>query len=139
MRKQTIGQINNPYGTILQKHELSVANILIRTGYDVTFIPVGLLPTADLRYRNLEWEVKSPVGNGRRTLEKNLRKATRQSSNIILDLSRITIEEDQCILYLRNHIKNFHSIKRLLVITKNQKILSISPKNACIKEVPMLK
>ena len=139
MDKPNIGQINTPYGTILQEHELQVSNLLIKTGNNVDFIPVGLLPTADLRFMNLEWELKSPTGSGRRTIEKNLRKALRQSTNVMLDLSRIAIAEDKCLLYLQNHIKNFRELKRLIIITKDQKILKLSPKTACIKEIPVLK
>ena len=70
-----------------------------------------------------EWEIKSPTGKSRRTIEKNLLLALRQSQNIIMDLRRINIPEAQCITKIEYNFEHKVSIKRLLVIKKNGELL----------------
>lgn len=109
----------------LRFHEMNV--ILILLAYfnaDIICIHPGVGKTPDLRVKGVEWEIKSPQGNGAKTIENILKKAAKQSNNIILDFSRIKINGNQALsrakYYLRN---NKHSIKRLIVITKNHKVI----------------
>ncbi len=80
--------------------------------------------TPDLRIKNIEWELKSPQGDGVKTIENILKKAAKQSKNIILDFSRIKMNGNQALsrtkYYLHN---NKHGIKKLIVVTKNYKII----------------
>ena len=109
----------------LRFHEMNVILLLLNYfNADITCIHPGAGKTPDLRIKGIEWEIKSPQGNGVRTIENILKKATRQSSNIILDFSRIKMNDNQALsrtkYYLRN---NKHGIKRLIVLTKNHKII----------------
>ena len=109
----------------LRFHELNA--ILILLDYfkaDIICIHPGSGKTPDIRIKGIEWELKSPQGNGVKTIENILKKATRQSENIILDLSRIKMNGNRALsrtkYYLHN---NKHGIKKLIVITKNHKVL----------------
>lgn len=109
----------------LRFHEMNV--ILFLSEYfdtDIICIHPGFGKTPDLRMNGVEWELKSPQGNGAKTIENILKKAAKQSSNIILDLSRIKMNSNQAIsrtkYYLHN---NKHGIKKLLVITKSRKVI----------------
>lgn len=109
----------------LRFHEVNA--ILLLLDYfdaDITCISPGFGKTPDLRIKNIEWELKSPQGNGVKTIENTLKKARSQSDSIILDLSRIKMNGNQALsrtkYYLRN---NKHGIRRLVIITKNRKLI----------------
>lgn len=79
------------------------------------------------------WELKSPVGFSERVFEDNLRKAIKQSENIVFDLRRLdpnTAEKDLKILKKRKELK---TIKNLLVITRDGKLLTLKGKFDIIK------
>ena len=96
------GKVIIQYGSLVYPHEKRVAFLLVKTGHDVTFLPVGIDKSPDILYRGKKWEIKSPTGSKRRTLENNLRAALRQSSNIIIDLARIHIPEETCLRFLKD-------------------------------------
>ncbi len=109
----------------LRFHEVNA--ILLLLDYfnaDITCINPGAGKTPDLRIKGLEWELKSPQGDGAKTIENILKKATKQSKNIILDFSRIKMNGNQALsrtkYYLHN---NKHGIKNLIIITKNHKVI----------------
>ena len=109
----------------LRFHEVNA--ILLLLDYfdaDITCISPGLGKTPGLRIKNIEWELKSPQGDGVKTIENILKKAAKQSDSIILDFSRIKMNGGQALsrtkFYLRN---NKHNIKRVIVITKNHKVV----------------
>ena len=109
----------------LRFHEANT--ILLLLDYfdaDITCINPGFGKTPNLRIKGVEWEMKSPQGDGAKTIENILKKAAKQSKNIILDFSRIKMSSSRAIsrtkYYLRN---NKHGIKKLLIIAKNRKII----------------
>lgn len=90
MRKnKRAGSIIVPKGALIQPHELMAATVLSWTGDDVEFLLPGIHCRADITFRGLEWEIKSPIEN-------NLRAALKQSQNVIIDLSRIKQDETKC-------------------------------------------
>lgn len=109
----------------MQPHEFNVATILSWTGEDVEFIPAGYMHTPDIRFRGLEWEIKSPYGSSSRTIENNMRLALKQSSNIIIDLSRMDIPEDKCMREIKRQNSLIRGKHRIIVITKTQKIIEL--------------
>lgn len=112
--------------SLVEDHELKVGHILARTGFDVVFLPVGAGKSPDIRYRGVIWEIKSPNGSKRRTIENNLRKAMTQSENIIVDLHRIKIKEETCLREIERQAKlSGKRIRRLLVISKHEEIIRI--------------
>lgn len=125
-KKATAGKINAPKNTMPQPHELIVATVLSWTGNDVDFLPVSAHHTADICFRGLEWEIKSPIGKSSRTIENNLRLALKQSANVIIYLGRIKQPEDKCIKEIRRQAKLLHQIKRIIIITKNNQIIELT-------------
>lgn len=81
--------------------------------------------TADLKIKNIFWELKSPIGDGKRTIQNNLRKANSQASNIVIDLRRCKMDEWRAISRLKYELTQAHGVKRLLVITKKGRVLEI--------------
>ena len=80
---------------------------------------------ADLKIGNVFWELKSPTGDGKRTMQNNLRKADDQSSRVVIDLRRCKMHEARAVSRLKHELEKANSIKRLLVITKKGKVLEI--------------
>ena len=113
-----------------QKHELATARFFADLGKDIIFIVPSNIPEVyrpDIVMDGIEWEIKSPIGKSRRTIEKNFHKAALQSKNIIFDLRRINVPEAQCLKQLEREFldKGTH---RLLVITKSGELVKF-PKN----------
>lgn len=87
-----ISQLNTPP----EKHELDTAKFFSALGKDVVFLKPSSIPnthTPDILMDGVEWEMKCPQGNGKRTIEENFRKAVKQSKYIIFDLRLIKIPE----------------------------------------------
>lgn len=123
--KKKIGHITVPKTALVQPHEFNVATILSWTGEDVEFIPTSHTHTPDIRFRGLEWEIKSPIGKSSRTIENNMRLALKQSSNIIIDLSRMKLPEEKCLHEVERQNSLIRGKHRVLVITKAKKIIEL--------------
>jgi hypothetical protein len=117
-----------PVGVIPEKHELEVASLLAAKGKDIEFLaPVyakGVF-TPDLQIDGRLWEIKSPCGNSKRTIENNFRKALKQSENIIFDLRRIELLEKVAISQIKKIflLHRGNKMRRITIITKDNKIL----------------
>ena len=79
----------------------------------------------DILYMGKKWEIKSPTGSKRRTLENNVRAALKQSCNIIIDLSRIKVEEGSCLRFLRDRSNRLGKKVKIMVIKKNKEIVEL--------------
>ncbi|TAH32900.1 hypothetical protein EYC58_01965 [Candidatus Saccharibacteria bacterium] len=78
---------------------------------------------------NQRWEIKNIKGNSKRTIQNNLRAADDQSQNVIISLLETKMTQTQAL----GRIREFYAvgpvkIKRLLLITKEQKVLVIKNK-----------
>ena len=112
-----------------EKHELETARYFSEQGKDIVFIAPSNIPSIhmpDIRMDGIEWEIKCPAGKSKRTIENNFRKAVKQSENIIFDLRRIKVSEDQCIAQIEREFNLSQHVRKLLVIMKNLKLLSFS-------------
>ncbi len=111
----------------LRFHEVNAILLLLDFfDADITCIAPGFGKTPDIRINNIEWELKSPQGDSVKTIENILKKATKQSKNIILDLSRIKMNGNQALSRTRYYLRNnSHGIKRLIIITKNHKVIDL--------------
>ena len=123
-----MGKIIIPKNTLVQRHELQVAQILVKTGDDVIFLQPNWMPTPDILFQGVTWEIKSPLGSSRRTIENNLRLALRQSDNVILDLRRIKVPERKCMAEIYNRASKLVILRRLLVIDKSRQIIVVKQK-----------
>ena len=121
-------QIRIPAGTQPWSHELRVANILASAGYDVEFIATTPHKTADILLNGIEFEIKSPRTGKVNTLEHLVKRALRQSPNIIIDSSRTDgskLNDTKIRNYLINFVHQHRQIKRLIFLTRKGKIIDI--------------
>ena len=109
------------------EEEMRVAWILLgHFKEDVAFVERCNIKTPDFKISGRFWELKSPIGNGARTIDNILRDATKQSKNIILNLSRCKLPQQQAISKAKNYLKiNHRGIDRVLLVTKSGKIIDI--------------
>lgn len=82
----------------------------------------NIAKSADLKIKNAIWEVKSPIGDGKRTIQNNLRAAAKQSPNIVINLARCKMPTSKAINRIQHELHGANGIKRLLVIHKNGRI-----------------
>jgi len=127
-RMDKFGRIIIPCGFIPEKHELETANFFAELGREVVFLMPSRakgVRTPDILVDGQRWEIKSPCGNSKRTIENNFRRALKQSENIIFDLRRIKLDEQLAISKIKRELSSQHSgkIRRIIIITKKYKIL----------------
>lgn len=106
-------------------HEVFAAKVVSSFfGVDVTFIERNHnAKSADLRIGNIIWEIRSPIGDSKRTMQNNLGSADNQSPNIIINLVRCRMRPDGAVGRIRHELGKANSIKRLFVIFKNGTVL----------------
>lgn len=82
--------------------------------------------TPDIIMRGISWEIKTPTGSSyKTTIRKQIRKALKQSPNIIINLGLIKINEDIAIKQLHKEVSINRKILNLLVITKSKKVVTV--------------
>ena len=121
-------QIIIPAGLRPWPHELHVANILALAGHRVEFLPPARIKTADIKLDGIEYEIKSPLTDKANTLEHMIKRALRQSPNLIIDSSRTNgkkIRDDQIRKFLVAKARRHKQIKRMLFITRHGQIIDI--------------
>jgi len=126
--KIVFGKTIIPFGVFVEQHELDVAKVLNKLGKDVEFIlpsRVQFSRTPDIKMDDLLWEIKSPKGSSSRTIETNLRCASKQSKNIIIDLRRVKVDETRAMSQIKREIKFRKVIKNIIVIRKNLEVIQI--------------
>jgi hypothetical protein len=107
-------------------HEESAAAILaIYFGYDVLFIKTGSRETPDVLIGGVEWEIKSPIGSTENNIQKNMREASRQSLNVVVDLRRSKLHQIRALGYVRIFVARHRRIHRVLVIEKSGNVIVI--------------
>jgi len=107
--------------------EMRAANIFANyLKKDLIFKRAGHRRTPDLKEidTGIVWELKSPIGDGKKTIDNNLRTASRQSSRVILDLSRCKMHQSKVISRVRNYVSYpGHKFEKIIIITKSRKII----------------
>ena len=87
-----------PNGVSLEKHESDTAVFFTNLGFNVELIPPSNTPKSkspDFIMNGKAWEMKSPQGKSRVTVEHAFKRAAKQSENIIIDLRRTKIPSNQ--------------------------------------------
>ncbi|MDR1361041.1 MAG: hypothetical protein LBJ18_01890 [Rickettsiales bacterium] len=128
MRKY--GKIIIPYGVFPEKYEMETANFFAGLGKDVEFVePSSIkgLKSPDIQMDGVIWEIKSPCGKSKQTIEKLYKKASAQSENIIFDLRHTRIDEYIVILKIKREFSmRKNKVRRLIIITKSLNVLDLS-------------
>lgn len=102
-----------------ERFEIEAASIAAEyLGTDATFIVRETNRTPDCEIGGVEWEIKSPVGKSKHTIETQLKRASKQAANVIIDARRCKLH----IARIRNQLRYHGAIKkhilRILLITK---------------------
>lgn len=109
-----------------KEHELSAALLLAyHFKSEVTFLRLKTDRTPDIEVKGMRWEIKSPKGNGKKTIENNLRNAHEQSNNVVIELRRLKMHQSKANARIRYFLSRGHRFKRVIVITKSNKIIEI--------------
>ena len=123
------GTIKAPSDLNIQEHELSTARALADAGYDVEFAHKtegNRVTSADVIVNGVLWEMKSPQAGNRKAIERNLRKASRQSANIIFDSQRMKgISDAEVEKELRKYAAHIKAIRRLWFVDRNRAVIDI--------------
>lgn len=115
-----------PNGVSLEKHEYDTIVFLTTLGYDVELIPPSNSPkskTPDFTMAGVPWEAKSPHGKSKTSLEHIVKKAAKQSENIIIDLAHSKMSESIAIKELKKYFLQISTCRRLKIITKARQVL----------------
>lgn len=118
-----------PNGVLLKEHEMKTVLFLTEMGYDIEFIPKSDEEghhTPDILIDGIKWEMKSPTGDSKYTMQNNLQEALKQSCYIILDLRRAKRKEEKCLREIEKEFTFSKRIKAIKVITKGRKLLDFS-------------
>lgn len=107
-------------------HELSAAIILaFYFQSNIIFLRPAYARTPDIDVNGTKWEIKSPMGDGKRTIDNNFNEARGQSKNIVIDLRRIKMHESKAKARINFYLSTPHQFKRVLVIKKNKEVIVI--------------
>ncbi|MBR5027301.1 hypothetical protein IKX64_01765 [Candidatus Saccharibacteria bacterium] len=106
--------------------ELTAAYVLMEYfKSDVRFIPRNNCKTPDLMIKRTEWELKAPVGNGKRNMQHTISRALKQSRHIIVDIRFSKASSEKIKNQLIAEVKKNRRIKKLLLIDKKGKVVEI--------------
>jgi hypothetical protein len=106
-----------------ERFEVSAAILLLEYFQsDIVFLPVTSDRTPDIEVNGEKWEIKSPLGRGKHVIEDQIKRASKQSLNIIIDARRCKLH----IARVRNHLKYNVSLrphlKQVLLINKKGEV-----------------
>ena len=113
-------------GVHLEEHEYATVKLLLNTGLDVELVPTSQVKgmrTPDISINGILWEIKSPTGNGKNTLKHTLQNASHQSNNVIVDLRRCKLPQEQAIKDLEQRFNLSKRIRRMKIITNDEIII----------------
>ena len=95
---------------------------------DLKFIRASVRRTPDILVISTreKWEIKSPIGDGKYTIQHNLYCAMGQSKNIILDLTRCKMHEAKALARIRAYLREHKTIPaKLKVIKRTREVIDI--------------
>jgi len=103
----------------LHSHEIETTEMIRRFGDEVMHISPSGRPgakTADIRWRNELWEIKTIAGNSRSNIHHALQAAKTQSPNIIVCIPKTKRSNDVVLRDVTSYMSRSKSIKKVLVI-----------------------
>jgi hypothetical protein len=125
---KTYGKIIIPHKVRPEPHEMDMADVFVSMGIDVTFLQPNTtkgVKTPDVKMKGVLWEFKSPKGKNINTVSNNLRRAVKQSKNVVIDSRRIGLSDDKVRSELLRNVPLIKSLKRLAMIDKEGNVVDI--------------
>ncbi len=120
------GIITKEIGASPNYEENKVGDYFANLGYDILFLAINkdLHHTSpDIEMCAKKWEIKTPKGNGKYTIEHIIQHASKQSKHIIIDLHQCKMSESKALLKVQREASLRNAIKTVLVITKSKDLL----------------
>lgn len=116
------------HGVRLEPHEKKTAEFFLDRGDDVEL----MVPSYTVGRKNADWllwgkiwEVKSPQTDNANTMVVMLKRASRQSANLVIDLQRLRGDESRTIKLIRNKFATSRRFKHILIIIKNREVIEL--------------
>ena len=126
-RRRRQGQFT-PNGVLIEKHEYQTVLFLLDYGFDVELIRPSNIPkmhSPDLWMLGKAWEMKGPKGDSFASIDHILRRARKQSENVVLDVRRMKCDTREVVRYVRKLFKTSRHFRTIWLITKEGAILDI--------------
>ena len=127
---KSLQKIHIPPNANIWKHELDTARALANHGYEVEFLRTSNMPrhkTPDILMDGLQWELKSPRTDKLSAIERNLKRASKQSQNIITDTHRLQRLHDASVQKLLiQKLRGQKTIQRLLLVNRKREVIDIA-------------
>lgn len=109
-----------------ERFELSAASLLLEFFQaDIQFLPVASMSTPDIEVSSEKWEIKSPVGGSKYTIQRQFQRAAKQSHNVVIDARRIKIHIARVRREVAYQASLAKSTKQVLLIEKTGKVVRI--------------
>jgi len=132
MEKQhSLGQVIIPVGhpNPPEPHEVDVAMVLARH-YQTTvefLVPVDdyKRKSADIIMLGVEWEIKSPTGKSRYTIQEQFRRASKQAKNIIIDSRRTKLTFAAIEKSVLFEMSKRPYIRKVILVDKRKKVVAL--------------
>ena len=123
------GKIIAPSDLNIQEQEMNTARAIADAGYDVEFTHRtwgNRVTSPDVAICGVVWEMKSPQASDRKAIERNLRKACKQSTSIVFDSQRMKGASDSEIeKRLRSIHPHIKAMRRLWFINRKREVVDI--------------
>ena len=126
--RQKPGRTIIPLGVFPELHELETAAVFLAQGLDVEFLVPNRTKgarTPDVKINNILWEMKSPRVSSKKTIANALRRAVKQSHNVIIDARAMKIPESDIERELMRNVPLIKSLKRLILISRTGEIIDL--------------
>lgn len=109
------------------EHEVLTALRLAETGMDVLFRIDSRDTSAknpDAEMNQQVWEFKAPKGQGKNTVDSQMKRAGKQAERLVLDLRRSKLDDKESIRYIRRSMQGRH-LTQVIVIDHAENIVHI--------------
>ncbi len=106
-----------------ERFEIEAASIVAEYfGADAKFIARATGKTPDIIVGRIEWEIKSPLGSGKHVIENQVKRASKQSLNVIIDARRCKLHIAKVRSQLKYSVGFRTRLKRVLLINKRGEV-----------------
>lgn len=125
------GIITKQIGSSPNNEENKAGDYFANFGYNVLFLAITKAPhrnSPDIQMCSKKWEIKTPKGDGKYTIEHAIQHASKQSHHIIIDLRQCKMPESKALSKIQKESNLRKVIKTVLVITKSKNLLILKGK-----------
>ncbi|HAM37392.1 MAG: hypothetical protein UR96_C0006G0009 [candidate division WS6 bacterium GW2011_GWC1_36_11] len=125
------GIITKEIGASPNYDENKAGDYFANLGYDIFFLTISKTlhhTSPDIEMCDKKWEIKTPKGNGKYTIEHLIQHASKQSKYIIIDLRQCKMSESKALSKIQTESSLRKVIKTVLVITKSKNLLILKGK-----------